>query len=248
MDVIAVWFAGLSTLSSVIDTTTDTALSKVLSVVVGVLFCWRVVKIVVLHGSPIPWGLKLSSGRENGGVSGRRVHIASIDHGNKLWFGVVLRAHPSSDKLARTRLECLVIALPFGRGLMVIESRIHWIGQAEEDKRYQYFIRTAGKYWKQSEFKSADQFRRDVVQHLDRISKPHGSGKRIDGLNWHFASSGGVYIVDDFGYELAADKSGEGSFEVKVTGLEDPEDRTIIVRSIDELREFARRELHPVQH
>ena len=56
-------------------------------------------------GSPIPWGLNLSSGRENGGISGRRVHMASIEDGGKTWFGAVMRAHRASDELMRTRLE-----------------------------------------------------------------------------------------------------------------------------------------------
>lgn len=197
VDAVAVALLGLSALSSLIHTTSDTAFSTVLKVALGILFCWRVMKIVVLHGSPIPRGLQLTPGRENGGVSGRHVHISSIACGEKLWFGAVLRAHPASDKLARTRLEFLVLAMPFGRGLVVNESRIHWLSQSIENKRHRYFVRTAGKYWKKSEFKSPEQFRRDVVKHLETLSKHYGNGKRI-------------------------------------------------VRSIDELRDVAKHELHPV--
>ena len=155
----------------------DEAVLTVAKGAAGVLFCWRVVKVVVLHGSPIPWGLELSSGRENGGISGRRVHMASIEGGGKIWFGAVMRAHPASDKLMRTRLEFLIVALPFGRGLMVSESRIHWLGEAEKDKHHQYFVRTAGRYWKPSELKSPDQFRRDVAGHLNEIAKRLGTGR-----------------------------------------------------------------------
>lgn len=127
VDLIGTVVVGMPAFSSVVNATIEPGIANVLKVTGGVLFCWRVVKVVVLHGSPIPWGVQLSSGRANGGVSGRLVHMASIENGGKMRFGVVMRAHPASDKLARTRLELLILALPFGWGLMVSESRIHWI-------------------------------------------------------------------------------------------------------------------------
>ena len=69
-----------------------------LKVFAGILFWWRVVKVVVLHGSPIPWGLTLASGRESGGVSGRLGHMASIEDGGETWFGAVMWT-PASPKL-----------------------------------------------------------------------------------------------------------------------------------------------------
>ena len=39
---------------------------------------------------------------------------------------VIFRAHPTSDKLMRTRLEVLAAALPFGRSFVIQESRIYF--------------------------------------------------------------------------------------------------------------------------
>ena len=126
-------------------------------------------------------------------------------------FGAVMRAHPASDKLARTRLELLILALPFGCGLMVSESRIHWIGRSRRDDLYGYFISRVGRYSKRSESKSPDQFRRDVVKHLDEMARPHRAGKRIDGLTW-VISQGAWYVCDDFGYELTCEQQEGGDF------------------------------------
>ena len=244
IDAIAIAFVGLPTLSVLASTTLDPAFTMVLKVVLGTLFCWRIVKIVVLHGSPIPWGLRLSSGRENSGESGRCVHVSSIEYGQRLWFGAVLRAHPASDKLARTRLEFLLFALPFGYGLMVNESRIYWVSRSNESKRREFFVRTAGKYRKKSTPMSPENFRRDVVRCLNQISKDFGKGTRIDGLNWSFRMGNALYIQDDFGYSLQADNVGDETF--KVSGLGATGDGTTIVQSIDELRDLAKRALHPV--
>lgn len=224
----------------------DEAVLTVAKAAAGVLFCWRVVKVVVLHGSPIPWGLELSSGRENGGISGRRVHMASIEGGGKIWFGAVMRAHPASDKLMRTRLEFLIVALPFGRGLMVSESRIHWLGEAEKDMRHQYFVSTAGRYWKPSESKSPDQFRRDVAGHLNEIAKRFRNGKRIDGLTWQFILGKTWYVRDDFGYQLTCERLDGERFVVKGLGTEVAEEEAVTVGSLDALRELVKQELHPV--
>jgi len=84
-----------------------------------------------------------------------------------------------------------------------------------------------------------------VIRCLDRISKDYGKGTRIDGLNWSFTMGNAFYIQDDFGYSLQVDNVGDGTF--KVSGLGATGDGTTIVRSIDELRDLAKRELHPVQ-
>lgn len=238
-----VW--GLPALSG-LEEETDEAVLTVVKAIAGVLFCWRVVKVVVLHGSPLPWGLKLSSGRENGGVSGRRVHMASIESDGKIWFGAVMRAHPASDKLMRTRLEFLVVALPFGRGLMVSESRVHWLSEAEKDKRHQYFLGTAGKYWKPSESKSADQFRRDVARHLNEIAKHFRDGKRIDGLTWMSTFGDTWRVRDDFGYQLTCKRLDGDRYAVKGLASEGSQEEAMTVDSLDALRELVKQELHPV--
>ena len=229
---------------------TDEVVLTALKVLAGALFCWRVVKVVVLHGSPIPWGLTLSSGRENGGVSGRRVHFASIEGVSKIWFGAVMRAHPASDKLMRTRLEFLIVALPFGRGLMVSESRILWISKSKEEQRLQYFLRVARKYkyMKPPESKSLDQFRHDVVRRLDEIAKRFRDDrdeKRIDGLTWEFPLNDTIYIRDDSGCRLACHKLDGERFAVNGLGSEASEEEATIVDSLDALRELAKQKLHP---
>ena len=231
---------------SALEHPTDNAVLTVAKTVTGVLFCWRVVKVVVLHGSPLPWGLQLSSGRENGGVAGRQVHMASIERGGKIWFGSVMRAHPASDKLMRTRLEFLIVALPLGRGLMVSESRVHWLSEAEKDKRHQYYVGTAGKYWKPSESKSPDRFRRDVAGHLNEIAKRFRDGKRIDGLTWLSTLGDTWYVKDDFGYQLTCQRLDGERYAVKRRGSEEPEEEAVIVDSLDALRELVKQELHPV--
>ena len=240
---VVVW--KLPALSAFGDATDEVVLTA-LKMLAGALFCWRVVKVVVLHGSPIPWGLTLSSGRENGGVSGRRVHFASIEGVSKIWFGAVMRAHPASDKLMRTRLEFLIVALPFGWGLMVSESRILWISKSEEDKRHQYFRRFAGKYKKPSESKSPDQFRRNVADRLDEIAKRFRDGKRIDGLTWEFPLNDTIYVSDDFGYMLACHKLDGERFEVNGPVSEASEEEATTVDSLDALRELVKQKLHPV--
>ena len=55
--------------------------------------------------------------------------IGTIDEnggGGRLWFGVIARPHPSSDKLMRSRVEKLILVLPFKRALIVSESRFYF--------------------------------------------------------------------------------------------------------------------------
>ena len=143
----------------------------------GVLFCWRTVKVVVLHGSPYsPW-LDTSSGREDRGVSGRVVHYSHIgDHAvhsssftGVFWFGVIFRAHPRSDKLVRTRLEFLIAALPFGRALFVEEGRVRF-PKLDHSERARNYTDRRGKYARMIEFMSPDRFRRDMVRYAKAIS------------------------------------------------------------------------------
>ena len=245
VDFIGAAVVGLPALSAALDATGDTVFSTVLKFLGGVLCCWRVVKVVVLHGSPIPWGLQLSSGRENGGVSGRQVYMASIESGGKTLFGVVMRAHPASDKLVRTRLEFLVFALPLGRGLMVSESRIHWLDRSKGEKLYGYFINRVARYSKPSESKSPDRFRQDVVRHLDEIAKTHRTGgKRIDGLTWLPTSPETWHVSDDFGYALTCARPDGNNYEVEGIGADG--NGTTTVKSIRELRDVAKQELNPV--
>ena len=84
--------------------------------VAGFLFWWRVVKVTVFLGSPLSLGLGVDHLRENGAENGRPVTIAMIDDPDLrgILFGVVARSHPRSDKVVRSRVEAIIMALPFG--------------------------------------------------------------------------------------------------------------------------------------
>lgn len=120
---------------------TGTILGTILGWVGAVLVWWRIVKVVVLHGSPFAWGRKFTSGRiKRSGGPGMGITLTYIgdvpflrreSKGVKpnydslnLLYGAVFRPHPRSDKLVRSRLEYLILALPFSVILLVTESKI----------------------------------------------------------------------------------------------------------------------------
>ena len=124
-------------------------LEVIMFVVAYVLVWWRVVKVVVLQGSPFPIGVVVSPGRQDsGGKGGRRtfaVSIGDIDTERKnppyegvFLYGAVFRLHPSSDKLARSRLEFLAFCLPFQRSFLIQESRFFILRQSHEDRAKAY--------------------------------------------------------------------------------------------------------------
>ena len=146
VDLIATIIVGFPVLSPALSASVNPQLALALKVVGGVLFSWRVVKVVVLHGSPIPWGLGVVlSARENRG-RGRPVHITSIKNKDRIWFGAILRPHPRSDKLVRTRLEFLFLALPFRNALKVRESRLQWVRRVRRDNLVAEFTRGTKPY------------------------------------------------------------------------------------------------------
>ena len=127
--------------SSIKKTLSGTLLGNILEWVGAVLLWWRVVKVVVLHGAPFAWGRKFTSGRigrtsrPDMGVTltylgdfnflkkKQRNRPVSYEESNLL-FGAILRPHPRSEKLVRSRLEYLLLALPFRVVLLVTESKI----------------------------------------------------------------------------------------------------------------------------
>ena len=130
----------------------DSWVTASLKLVDGVLFCWRAVKVFVLHGAPLSFGKRVESGRENNVAGGRLVTSVSIGdttisqyYSGEFWFGVNFRAHPTSDKLMRTRLEILIAALPFGRSLVISESRLFLPKHSHLD-RAKYFGFRVRKY------------------------------------------------------------------------------------------------------
>ena len=235
---------GLPIVAELLRMVEGTILSLLLKIIAGTLFCWRTLKVIVLHGSPFPFGLNLTTGRENNGSSGRPVHLSLIERGKKHWFGAILRAHPSSDKLVRSRLEFMIFSLPCKRALMVQESRLKVVSGSDCTKIGVYFFQQAGKYLKKSEFKSPESFRRDVARHLDAIAGQYRSGiKRIDGLNWQQFADGKWRILDDFGFEIGCEHLGAERY--KLTGLGLNGDAESMVDSIKDLRKLAKRDLHP---
>ncbi|MCY4137539.1 MAG: hypothetical protein OXF56_04660 [Rhodobacteraceae bacterium] len=106
---------------------------RLVIVLAGVLFCWRVVKVVVLQGSPFPFGLRINFPGFNTDKSIRELHQVFIggpgaigrasDTDYDFWFGAVFLPHPNSDKLARMRLRFLVLHLCCGWTLTVEASR-----------------------------------------------------------------------------------------------------------------------------
>ena len=240
-------------LENFVQSTRGTWKESIVLVLGGVLFWWRVVKVVVLHGSPIPFGLKNIPGRQDSGRSGRPVVsglIGDMDvyqnsYTGKFWFGAVFRYHPSSDKLMRTRLELLVAYLPFGMTFVVHESRL-FLAKDDHEGRARRFRLVRDKYGATREQITEDRFRRDVSQSLKAIASHHQAGvKRIDGLNWHFLSGGAGYITDDFGYRLSFTFNvDEGTYEVRELGVGGDEHRT--VGSVSELRHLAMNDLNPI--
>ena len=127
-------------------------------VLLGLLFWWRVVKVAVLQGSPLPFGMKLIPGGQNDGRAGRSVVCAYIGnknvhngtYGGKFWHGALFRANPASDKLVRCRVELLVLALPFGFTLSVHESRL-FVNRKGHEGRAKQFSTFADNYLPKSE-------------------------------------------------------------------------------------------------
>lgn len=154
------------------------SVGMVLFVVALGVFWWRIVKVTVLLGSPFPFGMRASWGRQDSGVRGRITHLVHIGdydvyrnpYRGKFWYGAVFRAHPRSDKLLRTRLEHLVLALPFGRVFMVGEGRFMIARKSHED-RAKVHRQIADRYTRTNEVLTPDRFRQKVARNLEGVMK-----------------------------------------------------------------------------
>ena len=113
----------------------------VLKAVAGALFWWRVVKVVVLLGSPFRLGLQVRHLRQNGAANGRVVTVAFVDcpTGPAIRLGVVARSHPTSDKIVRSRVEMLIMVLPCDWAFVVQNSRFWFCKRAPEGIGKQFF-------------------------------------------------------------------------------------------------------------
>ena len=216
-----------------------------------VLTLWRINKVLVLQGSPLAWGMNVSSGRENEGTSGRQVHFMHIgkrssgeSEKSSLHYGAVFRAHPNSDKLVRARLEFLVLSIfPFNLAFMVNESRIK-IDVIEHEVRWTIFGRILGGYSQKSEFVKPDRFRQELMKNTANIAKYlQEQAEMVDGLIWSDFDRHGM-IKDKFGYLIQYELREDERYEVR--GLEPDGKGTKVVDSLDELRELAREVLTPV--
>ena len=153
--------------------------SLVVVILLGVLFWWRVVKVVVLQGSPIAFGTQILSGRCDEGRAGRPVASAAIGnwknaynatYTGKFWYGAVFRAHPASDKLMRCRVELLVFALPLSFTLCIQESRL-FVKKTGHKERARLFRNIADTYAPKTEGMPAGQFRRNLSDGVNKIAK-----------------------------------------------------------------------------
>ena len=129
------------------------ALAWGFTIIAGVLFWWRVVKVVVFLGSPFRLGLKsFTNLRQNGAENGRSVVVTLIEDRDKkgILLGVVARAHPSSDKIVRSRIETLMLELPGHRTLVVRGSVFSWPILGPDGKMDEFFEAWKGhhRYWR----------------------------------------------------------------------------------------------------
>lgn len=114
----------------------------VLKSIVGILFWWRAVKAIVFLGWPFMFGVSMGEGRQTGrsaaighiGDQGGTIITNSWkfdkSYDGEFWFGLVARTHPSSDKIVRSRIEFLSLALPFGWTFLAQEGRIFALAQS----------------------------------------------------------------------------------------------------------------------
>ena len=228
--------------------------------VAGILVWWRTAKVLVLHGAPFPFGITIADGRQDQGRGGRKVACATIgifndsDASNLLYFAI-LRAHPSSDKLMRYRLETLALAMPFGDTLLINESRLYWRKNSSYE-RVKHYRQIVNRYFPKTETVSLNRFRNELVKGMkalhDRLPSTRNI-KRIDGLDWTIKHDGSGTVVDDFGREIYFKKlaldlpenhSGE-SYRVTGLGRLGTEEKT--VHSIADLRNLAAEDLVPVK-
>ena len=131
--------------------------------VFGVLVWWRAVKVLVLHGCPFTVAHDITGSEPtlDAPVSTRKVkafaiwgkavqteslHHPGMDRAVKhavVHFIVVLRAHPSSDKLVRYRMEYLLVGLPWQTALQIEESRWTLSRMPHRDDRHSLFCKLA---------------------------------------------------------------------------------------------------------
>ena len=227
-------------------------LSVSLTTLIGVLLWWRIFKVAVLQGSPIRWGMVVATGRQNEGKAGRLITYSLIgklsdsDRPRTCLFGCVFRAHPTSDKIVRSRLEFLLLSLPFDLTLTIDESRPS-LKRMQNEERADAFLNRIFPYMEARETMPPDRFRHEIHKKLkviaDKFGKP--KPKRIDGLNWHISTySRESQISDDFGQFIEFARLDDGTFYATKLDPDGTGSRT--VPDIPALRQLAKNELYPI--
>lgn len=128
------------------DSKADFWIGLLLLTLGGLLFWWRMVKVVVLMGSPIPFGMDISFGRHKEDARGRSttlVHIGDYSRGERCFdglflYGAIFRAHPNSDKLVRSRLQWLMLHLTDNLVFAVVEGRF-FLRKRNHSERAEFF-------------------------------------------------------------------------------------------------------------
>ena len=204
----------------------DAAALWVLQQVLFVLLWWRAIKVFVLHGAPIPIG-EVSQGLEHDGRSGRPVWQICIGNEDAFgqtyqggfWYGAVFRAHPSSDKLMRSRLVLLILALPLGYMLLVHDSRM-FIKKESHKGRAEIYRRVADRHSKFRDTTTPDAFRTEVARSLKKVAQLLEANRivNVDGLKWTFYMGGGGSVRDHFGHTVRFSTHDGGKYTVKGLG------------------------------
>ena len=126
-----------------------------LGIVAGLLLWWRITKVLVLHGAPISWWMTFAQGTKEKGINRRAATIVFIGDSfnltsepgdGYLLYVAIFRPHPRSDKLIRSRLEYLIVTLPFGLALVITESRFAFTRAQPAIKRT-WAYRAGRQYW-----------------------------------------------------------------------------------------------------
>lgn len=101
-----------------------------LKILLGALFCWRMVKVFVFHGVPNLLGLKEEVVNRPNGRPVNMIYCATSNDNeqsnDRFWYCAVFPSHMISDKKFRSRLELLIMAIPFAtnHSLIVQHNKI----------------------------------------------------------------------------------------------------------------------------
>ena len=96
---------------------------------VAALSWWKTVKVAVLLGIPLSaherYYIQYRQKESKRPVEVRTVGGDADDNrDNRMWFAVILEAHPKSDRMDRYRMVMLLARLPFGIVLQIADKRV----------------------------------------------------------------------------------------------------------------------------